>query len=72
MKRRLIQSRAGQYTWLQVLALVLSAVGYLAGSMLMAIVMLLLATIFGVVATMDRVKRAREELQQNPRSRPRR
>ncbi len=68
-----IKTRAGQLTWLQLLSLGLSGLLYYLGDMLPAIVMLVLATLFGVTATMRRAQDARrthpELFQKKPRRR---
>ncbi len=67
-----IQSRSAQLTWLQVLSLGLSALLYYIGDMLAAIVMLVLATLFGITAAMRRAqdaKRTHPELFQQKRRR---
>ncbi len=70
LKGPVIRSKAGQYTWLQVLALAISIVAYIAGSMVVAIAMLVLGTVFGVLATYLRVREARR-MTQNSRGRRR-
>lgn len=72
MKRRLIRTKAGQLTWLQVLALAISGVAYLMGSLTTAVVMLVVATVFGVAAAVIRVREAQQINRQkaaNPRKR---
>lgn len=58
LPRLRIQSRAGQLTWLQVLSLAISGVFFYMGDMLPAMVMLVLATLFGVTAAMRRARDA--------------
>jgi hypothetical protein len=53
-----IQTRAGQLAWLQVLSLAISGLFYYLGDLLPALVMLVLATLFGVTATMRRARDA--------------
>ena len=65
-------TRPGQYTWLQVLTLAVSVVAYLLGAIPVAIVFLLLGTIFGVLATIGRVKQAQQINRQTMRGRRRR
>jgi hypothetical protein len=60
----LIKSKAGQYSWLQVLALIASGIAYLAGSMTVAIVMLGVATVLGIAAMVMRLRDARQEVGQ--------
>ena len=69
MKLPAIKTRAGQYTWLQVLCLAISVGAYALGTMAVAIVMLLAGTIFGVVATYARVQQAKTLRQQPVRYR---
>ena len=68
MRRRLIRTKAGQLTWLQVLALAISGVAYLMGSLTTAVVMLAVATIFGVAATVIRVREAQQMSRQKAAS----
>ena len=69
MKLPAIKTRAGQYTWLQVLCLAISVGAYALGTMAVAIVMLLAGTIFGVVATYARVQQSKTLRQQPVRYR---
>ncbi len=71
MRRRLIQSKTGQYSWLQVLALIASGVAYMLGSMTTAVVMLVVATALGVVVTVMRIRQAKEYNRQVRRTRRR-
>ncbi|MGE5618970.1 MAG: hypothetical protein ACM3US_06885 [Sphingomonadaceae bacterium] len=67
-----IRSRAGQLTWLQVLSLAISGVFFVNGDQLPAMVMLVLATLFGVTAAIRRVRdaqRTHPELFQKKRRR---
>lgn len=58
MKRPVIRTRAGQMSWLQVLALIISGVAYVTGNMMTALIMLLVATLFGVAAMITRFRDA--------------
>lgn len=69
MKLPVIKTRAGQYTWLQVLCLAISFGAYSMGSMTAAIVMLLVGTLFGIVATYARLQQAKGVRQQPSRNR---
>lgn len=60
VKRPQIRTRAGQLTWLQVLSLALSGVFFVMGSMLPALALLLVATLFGAAAAIRRVRDARQ------------
>ncbi len=75
-KLPLIKTKAGQYTWLQLLTLAISIVAYMLGYMPLAIVMLLAGTFFGIIATYARVQEAKYIRQQQatraPRNRSRR
>ena len=68
-----IRTRSGQLGWLQVLSLAISAVFYAMGDIAPALLMLVLATLFGVTATMRRVRDAQrtnpELFQQRKRKR---
>lgn len=66
------RTRAGQYTWLQVITLAVSVVAYLLGALPVAVAFLLLGTIFGVLATLGRVKQAQQINRQTMRGRRRR
>jgi hypothetical protein len=57
-----IKSKAGQYAWLQFLALIISGIAYVAGSMSVAIVMLGVATIMGVASMIIRLREARQQM----------
>lgn len=70
MRGPIIKSKAGQYSWLQFLALVISGIAYVAGSTTVAIVMLGVATILGVASMVIRLREARQQVgQQQVRSR---
>ncbi len=58
MKGPVIRTRSGQLSWLQVLALVISGVAYLLGSMTTAVIMLIVATLFGVAAMITKLRDA--------------
>jgi hypothetical protein len=66
VKGPLIKSKAGQYSWLQVLALVISGIAYVTGSMTVAIVMLAVATILGVASMIFRLREARQQMGNQP------
>ncbi len=55
-----IQTRSSQLTWLQLLSLAVSGLFYYLGDMVPAVVMLVLATLFGVTAAMRRAQDARQ------------
>ena len=59
MKGPLIKTKAGQYTWLQVLALAISAAFFVMGNMIVALILLLAGTAFGIVAAVIRVREAK-------------
>lgn len=69
MKRPLIKTKAGQYSWLQFLALAISGIAYWLGSMTVAIAMLVVATLLGVAAMVYRLREARQINQQTARGR---
>ena len=58
MKFPVIKTKAGQYTWLQVVCLVISGIAFWQNSMTVALVFLFIGTIFGVIAAISRVKEA--------------
>lgn len=66
-----IKSRAGRFTWLQVLALALSAVGYLTQNVVLMLVMVVLASVFGILAMTARIQEAKTIARQPPRPRRR-
>ena len=68
MKLPVIKSKAGQYTWLQVLSLAISIGAYVYGSMTAEIVMLLVGTFFGIVATYARIQEAKSVRGQRSRA----
>jgi hypothetical protein len=67
-----IHTRAGQYTWYQVLALAVSIAAYLMGQVVVAVVFLAVGTICGIVAAMLRLREAKAIRGQVPRNRRRR
>ena len=67
-----IKTKAGQFTWLQVLALAVSGVAFLLNSMLTALVMLFIATLFGIGAMIYRIREAKQIVGQSARVRRRR
>ncbi len=71
MNRFSARTKAGQYTWLQLLGLGLSLVAYMLGMLPAAIVCLLFGTVFGVLATLARIKEAQRIRGQLPRTRRR-
>jgi len=60
VKRPLINTKSGQYTWLQLLSLVISGLFFWQGQMPIALVLLFLGTLFGVVGAIIRVREARQ------------
>ena len=70
---RLVRGKAGQYTWLQLLSLVIATIAFAIGSQTVAIVMLILGFIFGAVSTYIRYQEAKGQMrQQSNRNRGRR
>lgn len=72
MKIPKIQTRSGQLAWLQVLSLVVSGIFFMLGSSMPAMLMLVVATLFGVTAAIRRardVQRDHPELLQRKRRR---
>ncbi|MHB0868980.1 MAG: hypothetical protein ACYC66_07495 [Chloroflexota bacterium] len=61
MKIPRIQTRSGQLTWLQVLSLMVSGIFFMFGSTLPAMLMLVVATLFGVTAAIRRARDAQRE-----------
>ncbi len=59
MRGPLIKTKAGQYTWLQVLSLAISAAFFAMGNMAVAMVLLLVGTAFGIAAAVVRVREAK-------------
>lgn len=72
LKGRGIQSRAGRLSWLQLLALVIAGIAYYLNSTTTALAMLVLATVFGLVAAVIRVREAQQLGKKPPRDRGRR
>ncbi len=66
------RTRAGQYTWLQVIMLVISVAAYLLGALPVAVAFLLVGTFFGILATLGRVKQAQQISRQGMRGQRRR
>lgn len=58
--KRIFQGRAGQYTWLQVLSLIIATVAFSLGSQTVAIVMLILGFVVGILGTYTRVQEAKQ------------
>jgi hypothetical protein len=67
-----VKTKAGRFTWLQVLSLVISAVAYYFQSSLVLLVMVVLAMVFGVLATAARRQEMKTMVRPTPRGRPRR
>ncbi len=72
IKRFQIKTRAGRFTWLQVLCLVVSGVGYLLQNSVLMMVFVVLALVFGFLATTARVQQAKQMNPQLQRTRRRR
>ena len=72
MKLPQIATKAGQFTWYQVLTLAASVVAYLLGAMPVAVVFLLIGTFLGVLATIARIKQAQALNRRTLRTPPRR
>lgn len=70
MKFPVIRTRAGQYSWLQALSLVIATVAYFVDSMTVFVVMLIVGTLFGVLAFVMRLQQAKL-IQQSARGRRR-
>jgi lipopolysaccharide export LptBFGC system permease protein LptF len=66
-----VKTKAGRYTWLQVLSLVISAVAYLLQSSLVMLVMVVLAMAFGILAAAARRQEMKTMVRPMPRGRPR-
>ncbi len=60
IKRFQIKTRAGRFTWLQVLCLIVSGVGYLLQNTVLMLVFVVLAMVFGFIATTARVQQAKQ------------
>jgi ABC-type spermidine/putrescine transport system permease subunit II len=53
-----ISTKAGQFTWYQVLTLAASVLAYVLGAIPVAVVFLLIGTLFGILASIARVRQA--------------
>jgi hypothetical protein len=67
--KQILQAKAGQYTRLQLLCLAISIVAYLLQSITVAVVMLVVGTVFGLLATYTRLQEAKRINQQSDRNR---
>lgn len=72
MKRAILQAKASQYMRLQMLCLAVSVIGLILQSTTVAVVMLILGTLFGILSAYVRIQEAKEINQQGNRGRRRR
>jgi hypothetical protein len=67
----ILQAKASQYMRLQLLSLAISVIGLILQSTTVAVVMLIVGTVFGMLASYARIQEAKEINQRGNRSRRR-